>query len=146
MLGLIVPDTNFSERSFMTFSELNKAVKGLGEFSLFYVNLSSQMLPADFSIMNITELYNAYGWTLIATCPISADILKKASVNAKKAYYLMDLSFLMRPYDFNKTYEMLSNLTLIVRSEFHQVFIKNLFNLDSLVLPFELDVLCNSLS
>lgn len=146
MLGLIVPDTNFSERSMMVFSELNRMVKGLGEYSLFYVNLSSQMSHADFSIMNITEVNNTYGWTLIATCPISADILNKVPVNAKKAYYIMDLSFLMRPYDFNKMYQTLSGLVLITRSEFHQRFIKNLFNLDSVVLPFKLDTICSSLS
>jgi len=146
MLGLIVSDTNFSEKSLMVFEELNEKVKGLGEYSLFYVNLSSQMAHADFSIMNITEISNACGWKLIATCPMSADILKKAAVRAKKAYYLMDLEFLMRPYDFNKMYEILSGLTLIVRSEWHQKFIKNLFNLESLVLPFKLDLICNTLS
>jgi hypothetical protein len=39
----------------------------------------------------------------------------------------------------------LSKLKLIVRSEHHQRFIKNLFNLDSIVLPFELDKICNTL-
>jgi hypothetical protein len=145
MLGLIVADTNFSERSIMVFEELNKKARGLGEASLFYVNLSSQVLPADFSIMNITEIANAYDWTLVATCLMSADILKMATIRAKKAYYMMDLAFLMKPYDFVKTYETLSKLKLIVRSEHHQRFIKNLFNLDSIVLPFELDKICNTL-
>jgi hypothetical protein len=146
MLGVIVPDTNFSERSVMVFKELNRAVKKIGEYCLFYVNLSSQVSFADFAIMNITEVNNAYGGTLIATCPISADILRKAAVNANKAYYLMDLGFLLAPYDFNEMYKTLSGLTLIVRSEEHQKFIKNLFNLDSIVLPFDLGLLCNTLS
>jgi hypothetical protein len=144
MLGVIVADTNFSERSIMVFEELNKKARGLDEASLFYVNLSSQVLPADFSIMNVTEIANAYDWTLVATCLMSADILKKATVKAKKAYYIMDLGFLMKSYDFLKTYETLSKLKLIVRSEYHQRFIKNLFNLDSTILPFDLDKICNT--
>lgn len=146
MLGIILPDTNFSERSLMVFNELNRKAKGLEEASLFYVNLSSQVTHADFSIMNITEMANAYGWTLIATCPMSADILKNMAINAKKAYYIMDLGFLMKPYDFNSLYKTLSGLRLITRSEHHRSFIKNLFNLDSDVLPFDVDVICNTLS
>ena len=146
MLGIILPDTNFSERSLMVFNDLNRKAKGLEEASLFYVNLSSQVTHADFSIMNITEMANAYGWTLVATCLMSADILKKTAINATKAYYLMDLGFLMKPYDFNAVYETLSGLKLIVRSEHHQRFIKNLFNLDSIVLPFNVDTICNTLS
>lgn len=146
MLGIILPDTNFSERSLMVFNELNRKAKGLEEASLFYVNLSSQVTHADFSIMNITEMANAYGWTLIATCPMSADILKNMAINAKKAYYIMDLGFLMKPYDFNSLYKTLSGLRLITRSEYHRSFIKNLFNLDSDVLPFDVDVICNTLS
>lgn len=146
MLGIILPDTNFSERSLMVFNELNRKAKGLEEASLFYVNLSSQVTHADFSVMNITEMANAYGWTLIATCPMSADILKNMAINAKKAYYIMDLGFLMKPYDFNNLYKTLSGLRLITRSEHHKKFIKNLFNLDSDVLPFDVDVICNTLS
>ena len=146
MLGIILPDTNFSERSLMVFNELNRKAKGLEEASLFYVNLSSQVTHADFSIMNITEMANAYGWTLIATCPMSADILKNMAINAKKAYYIMDLGFLMKPYDFNSLYKTLSGLRLITRSEHHRSFIKNLFNLDSDILSFDVDVICNTLS
>lgn len=146
MFGLIVADTNFSERSVLVFEELNRKAKGTDEASLFYINISSQVTDADFSIMNITEIANAYGWTLVATCLMSADILKKTAINATKAYYLMDLGFIMKPYDFNAVYETLSGLRLIVRSEHHQRFIKNLFNLDSVVLPFNVDTICNMLS
>ena len=144
MFGVIVADTNFSELSVTVFDELNKKARELGEVALFYVNLSSQVTEADFSIMNITEIANAYGWSLVATCLMSADILKKTAVNAEKAYYMMDLSFLMRPYDFNSVYDTLSGLKLITRSEYHQKIIKNIFNLDSVVLQFSVDSLCNT--
>jgi hypothetical protein len=68
------------------------------------------------------------------------------AINAKKAYYIMDLGFLMKPYDFNSLYKTLSGLRLITRSEHHRRFVKNLFNLDSDVLPFDVDVICNTLS
>jgi len=83
---------------------------------------------------------------LLATCPSTADILKKVPINATKAYYLMDLGFLMKPYDFNEMHKCLSGLVLITRSEEHQKFIKNIFNLDSTVLPFDLGIICNTLS
>jgi hypothetical protein len=146
MFGIIIADTTFSEKSVMIFEELNKNAKSLKEAPLFYVNLSSQVTHADFSIMNITEITNAYGWTLLATCLMSADILRKATVNAKKAYYIMDLGFIMKPYDFNSVYETLSELRLITRSKHHQKFIKNLFNLDSVILPLDSDKICNTLS
>ena len=146
MFGVIVSDTNFSELSITVFDELNRKAKSLEEASLFYVNLSSQITEADFSIMNITEITNAYGWSLLATCLMSADILKKTAINAQKAYYIMDLSFLMKPYDFNTVYDTLSALKLITRSEHHQKIIKNIFNLDSAVLPFNVDSICSMLS
>lgn len=146
MFGVIVADTNFSEVSVMVFDELNRKARDLEEASLFYVNLSSQVSEADFSIMNVTEISNAYGWTLAATCLMSADILKKTAINATKAYYIMDLSFLMKPYDFNSVYETLSGLKLITRSEHHQKIVKNIFNLDSSILPFDVDAICNTLS
>lgn len=143
MFGVIVADTNFAEVPVIVFDELNRKARGLEEACLFYVNLSSQVAEADFSIMNITEIANAHGWTLVATCLMSADILKKTAINAKRAYYIMDLSFLMKPFDFNTVYDTLSGLRLITRSDDHQRIIKNIFNLDSVVLPFKVDAICN---
>ncbi len=123
------------------------AVKELGEVHMIYVNLSTQLAVADFAIMNLTELNNAYGGTVVATCPMTADILTKAPINAKKAYYMWDLSFLLTAFDFEIYYEMLSDVQLIVRSESQQKIMKNLFGLNSQVVDtFNLEQICNSLS
>lgn len=144
MFGVIASETYLSEKNICIFDELNEQVKEK-EAILFYLNLSSKVTYHDFAIMNITEINNAYGWNMAATCLMTADILKKAPVRCNKAYYIWDLSFLLVPYEFNSVYETLSGLQLVVRSEDHQRHIKNIFNLDSKIVPFfRLDEIWNT--
>jgi hypothetical protein len=145
MINVLVESTNFSEKNMRMFSHLNESVRGLDEFNMIYVNLSSQVSHAEFSIMNITELNNCQGGMVVATCPMTADILGKAPVNTVKAYYMWDLSFLLRAYDFDVMHTMLSKVNLIVRSEAHKKIIQSLFNLDVNIVPFfRFDAICNS--
>lgn len=135
MIGVLVSDTLLSEKNYNIFQELNESAKIRGSDVLLYVNLGAQLLPSDFAIMNATEMSHFYGKSLVATCLTTADMLRKAAVNAKKSYYIWDLSFLLSNYDFNSVYNILSNIQLIVRSDEHKKIIKNLFNLDSKVEP-----------
>lgn len=145
MINVLVDNTNFCEKSLRLFNELNGAVEGIDEFNLIYVNLSSQISHAEFSIMNITELNNCQGGMVVANCPMTADILGKAPVNTIKAYYMWDLSFLLKAYDFDVMHSMLSKVNLIVRSEDHKKIIQDLFNIDATIVPFfRFDAICSS--
>jgi hypothetical protein len=144
MLGVMVYSTIFNEKNMLIFDALNAAVKENIEASLLYHNLSTHVSDNDFAIMSISEINNFYGGALIATCPITADTLVKCSVNAKKVYYLWDLSFLLKHYNFNATYDILNNCSLIVRSLEHQKIIRNIFNLDSEIMSnFDLEKMWN---
>ena len=135
MIGIVVADTAFGEKNQIIFNDLNKTVEKIGEANLVYVNLSSQIMHADFAIMNITEINNYYGGTLVATCPMTADIVAKATVNAKKIWYMFDLGFLMRSYGFKETFNLLKKITPVVRSDAHAQFIKNLFGITPQIMP-----------
>ena len=140
MLGVMVADTLFSEKNMLVFSALNLAVKENIEASLLYHNLSSHVIDNDFAIMSVSEINNFYGGTLIATCPMTADTLSKCSVNARKLYYLWDLSFLLKSYNFNQVYDTLNTCSLVVRSLSHQKIIRNIFNLNSEIISnFDLE-------
>ena len=136
MIGILVSDTAFSESNLRVFDLLNDNSKTLVDAVLLYMNLSSQMMVADFPIMNITEIHSFYGGKLIATCLDTADLLQKAAIGARKMFYLWDLSFILKPYDFQSMYKLLSGLELVVRSEPHRKIIKNLFNLDATIVPY----------
>jgi hypothetical protein len=133
VIGVLASDTTFSEKNYEIFEELNRE-RETGSV-LMYLNLSSHVMPADFAIMNITELYHMYGKTLVATCPNTADLLAKSPVNAKKAYYMWDLSLLLNQFDFEATYRWMRKLDLYVRSEDHADIIRNVFDIPSKILP-----------
>lgn len=143
--SIIVQDTTFSERNKNMFIEINNVVSSsLEEVNVCYLNLSNHMLKPEFAIMNITEIYNFFGTTLIATNDDTADVLAKACINANKIYYMWDLSFLLKSYDYAEVYNRLKHLKLVVRSTHHQKIIKNLFNLESFIVPvFKLEALWN---
>jgi hypothetical protein len=143
--SVIVSDTTFSDKNEAIFIELNRVVKTLEEVSLCYLNLSNNIITPDFAIMNATELYNFWGSVLISTCVETSRVLTKASVNAKKVFFMWDLFFLHDAFDFVDLRSTLEKLTLIVRSEDHAKIIKNLFNLDCHVAPFELEKIWNLL-
>ena len=145
MMNVLIESTNFCEKSLVVFEQLNEAVHGLDEFNLIYINLSSQISHSEFSIMNITELNNCQSGMVVATCLMTADILGKAPINVVKAYYMWDLSFLLKTYDFDVIYNVLSKVSLIVRSLEHKKIIKNLFDIDASVVPFfRFDAICKS--
>jgi hypothetical protein len=145
MFGVMVVDTVFGEKNAIIFESLNEAVKKNIDVSLLYLNLGSHIFDKDFAVMSMSEITSFYGGTLIATCPITADILAKCSVNAGKVYYMWDLSFLLKTYNFNEMYNTLSKNSLIVRSVTHQKIIRNIFNLDSKVMSnFNMGEIWNS--
>lgn len=135
MIGIVVADTTFNEKNSHIFNELNNAVKKIGEANLVYVNLSSQLMESSFAIMNITEINNYYGGHLVATCPMTADIVAKATVNARKTFYMWDLGILLKSYDFKEMHRLLNSIDLVVRSVSHAKFIKNLFGVTPTVSP-----------
>ena len=95
--------------------------------------------------MNVTELNNCQSGMVVATCLMTADILGKAPINVVKAYYMWDLSFLLKTYDFDVIYSVLSKVNLMVRSSEHKKIIKNLFSINASVVPFfRFDAICNS--
>lgn len=139
MKGVIVFNTVMSDLNYEVFKELNK--KENNNNVLIYVDLSNNLTYPDFAIMNITEINHFYGKTLVATCPKTADILYKCPVNAKKAYYIWDLSFLTSAFSFRKVQDMLSDLECFCRSEDHQRILKSLFGVDAKIFKnFEIGI------
>lgn len=119
-----------SDLNYEVFKNLNKISKEKNAGVLIYEDLSTHLTHADFAIMNISEVNHFYGKTLVATCPKTADLLKKCPVNAKKVYYIWDLSFLSRPFSNSEMAETLSELECYCRSEDHKRILKSLFGLD----------------
>ncbi len=146
MQAVILPDLTFNERNYEVFHDLNDRPDSLRESYVLYLNLTNTVITPEFPILNISEVSNFWGGTVIATCPNSAALLSNTALNARKAYYLWDLSFLMTPYDFLPTYAAMKGLTLFTRSVSHSKFIHNLFGLGSVVIPrFNLEDICSTL-
>lgn len=135
MFTVLVDNTGFSETNYDIFLALNDEPDKGKEVSLLYLNLSNNIMPNDFPIMNITEMYNMWGDNIIlATCVKTANILEEAAINCHKVFFLTDLSFLLTPYEYTKMLKVLKSMTIIVRSDKHRSIISNLFNVDPLVI------------
>jgi hypothetical protein len=143
---ILVDHTGHCEKNVELFLYLNKKMKVPHEISVAYTNLSNNVTSPDFAIINMSEIYSIKDACMIATSIETAEILNKANVKADKIFYMWDLSFLSSIYDFLEKWKTFSEMALITRSEEHARVIKNIFNLDSLILPdFELDAIWNSL-
>lgn len=145
MRTIILTDhTGHCEKNVELFLYLNKKLKVPHEISVAYTNLSNNVVNTEFAIINISEIYSVKDACMIATSIDTAEILSKANVKAKKCFYIWDLSFLSASYDFLKMYSTFSEMALITRSEEHARVIKNIFNLDSIIIPdFELEPIWN---
>lgn len=134
MFAVLVDNTGFSEVNYDLFLALNDEPDKGKEVSLLYLNLSNNIMPNDFPIMNITEMYNMWGDnTIVATCVKTATMLGEAAVNCDKVLFLSDLSFLLTPYEYVKILKVLKSMTIIVRSDKHRSIMKSLFNVDPFV-------------
>ncbi len=134
MFAVLTENTGFSELNYDLFLGLNDRAD-YQEISLLYLNLCNNIMPNDFPIMNITEMYNMWGDNIIvATCLKTAAMLEAAAVNCEKVVYFPDLRFLLTPYKYHELLKILKSMTIIVRSEDHGRIIKNLFNLDAIVI------------
>jgi hypothetical protein len=134
MFAVLVDNTGFSELNYDLFLALNDKAE-TEEVALLYLNLSNNIMPNDFPIMNVTEMYSMWGDNiLVATCLKTASMLEFAAVNCKKVIYFPDLRFILTPYKYQEMLKILKSMTIIVRSEDHRRVIRDLFNLDAYVI------------
>ena len=108
----------------------NEVEKDTKEVCGFLLNVSPKVVPTNFAYVNISDIAHFNGGLLIATSLDTADCLRKACVNAKKCFYLWDLEWLGKSFNFYGIHKLLSNpkIKTIVRSQLQADIIKNNFN------------------
>jgi|688.fasta_scaffold1374372_2 hypothetical protein len=134
-INVLVDDMSFSDKNEIIFRALNESTDSSNEVSLSYLNLTNHIMDVNFAIVNMSEIYNMYGSLLVATSVDTAKILSKAAVNAKKVYFMWDLSIILKTFDLEETKLCLSKLSLLTRSTEHSRIIKDTFGLESKVVP-----------
>lgn len=143
--SVILDSTVISEKNYFIMSHIKDVVAtSLNEVNIICRNLSTKVVEPDCAIINPSEIYSFYDGILIATSMSSAESLCKSCVNSRKLFYIWDIGFLYRPFEFHKVCNILSSLELITRSEEHRRIIYNLCGETSHILEdFNLEEIWN---
>ena len=130
--SVLLSDVGSSQLSFYAITEINKLSKTepLIDGVLFYENISSSCMPANFSIMPISECWINTG-PVVATCVSTASKLLSFP-SEKKFFYVWDLEWIRnrqikRYEDYLNVYTD-ESMSLIARSKPHAQIISNCFN------------------
>lgn len=142
-IGLITTHLALSESNYTLIRETNKWNSMDHEVVIFTSNTSSKVLAINGPVFNISQLSYFDNGVVISTDFQTTRSLIQTPLNANKFYYVYDLDWLYRPVHYDYVYEILSQIPLLVRSELHQKYIKNIFDLESQVVPFQLEKIWN---
>ena len=130
--SVLLSDVGSSQLSFYAITEINKLSKTnpLVDGVLFYEKISSSCMPANFSIMPISECWINTG-PVVATCVSTASKLLSFP-SEKKFFYVWDLEWIrnrqIKHYENYVDVYTDKNMTLIARSKPHAEIISNCFN------------------
>ena len=110
---------------------------------VFYENMSSYCMPANFAVMDISECWSHSG-PVIATSFSTAEKLS-AFPSERKLFYVWDLEWIrnskIKQYDQYKEAMLDDSMELIARSSHHKLAIENCFNrkVNHVVEDFEIE-------
>ena len=135
--GVMLGDLGASQLSFNVVNKLNEECeKSNDDFVVFVENISNHIIPPNFAIMGVNEIWSFDG-ILIATSASTSLHMAKSASPAKKFFYVWDLEWMRR----NTTKARFGNLgyspyapyisphlELICRSRHHADIIENNFN------------------
>lgn len=141
-IGIISEDFSVSDCNFFAINIGNK-ISSETDIDVvgFYENLPNPVVPANFALMNIQDIWGFDGLT-IATTIQQALALRQVPGNHPKIFYVWDLEFLRegkRNFLYNlQAYR--SNLKIVCRSEEHAKCLSNYSNRypDSIIENFNL--------
>jgi len=132
--SVLVKNSGASQLSFYIINQLNKMSEENPDIDaiLFYENRHKNCLPANFSVMQISEARNQLG-PVIATSFYTAYKLIDFTSN-QKLFYVWDLEWIrsdgaiIKQYESYKSVYTDPSLELIARSSSHKSVIENAFN------------------
>ena len=130
--GILFNDFTKSDKNYHIMTSLNHEVENTtDEVCGFLLNVSPKVIQTNFAYVNVSDISHFNGGLLIATSLDTADCLRKTSVNAKKCFYLWNLEWLGKSFNFYGVYKLLSSpkIKTIVRSQLQADVIKNNFNI-----------------
>lgn len=139
-IGIIVNNLSPSQLVFDVVKNLN-TIADTNSVCVLYQNLSQCLYPVKFATLNYLKMYSSYfdkNSVLIATNASAALDLAKANNASHKIYYAYELEFLDNK-DFNKNSKAYNCLPVFTRSLSYQQAIKNYANIDSHIIPFNIN-------
>jgi hypothetical protein len=131
--GILFDDFMKSDKNYeIMLSMNNRAIDSIDDIIGFVINLSHKVIETHFAYTNISDISHFNNGLLIATSINTADCLNKASVTSQRVYYIWDMSWIGKTFNFYSMYNLLSNkkLKVLVRSELQAKVIKQSFGLD----------------
>lgn len=143
--AILLDNTAFSDKNYVFMSEGNRHIDIGTNITLITVNITPKMIDYHGAVMNISEVINFSNGLIIATDLNTALTLERCPTNSKKLFYIYSIDWLNKPINFNAVYNILHNITVFVRSELHQKYLKTMYNKDSYIVEPKLEHIWNSL-
>ena len=132
-IGVIFDDFTKSDKNYTLIDKINNFVnESNDEICGFLTNITHKVIDTFFAYGNTSDMAHFNNGLIIATSLESADAMNKTSVNSDKCFYLWELDWIGRPFNFYGVYSILSNPNIkkIVRSQLQADIIKNNFNVE----------------
>ena len=130
-IGFLVDNTMANQLSYNLIKNINDYLQDSNDdLVLFFENSTTSIVPPNFSLMSINEIWSFEG-SLFATSVSTSLSIQKSFAPKKKFFYVWDLEWTREHgRDFESTIKAFSNedIELIARSEDHAKAIENYCN------------------